>query len=73
LLDKVSAIVKWLWEQFTSFEALWQLAKSAAGTWWIPAGLLVCYGLSLLVDERLEHRYSNFWHRIRSRFETELQ
>lgn len=69
VLDYASAIVKHLWNLFTSTAAIWDLLKKLAGTWWFLPGLLACYVLALLVDRQLERRFSSFWHKIRVRLD----
>jgi len=53
----------------SSTEALWNLAVTVAGTWWFLPGLLVCYILGWMVDNRLEARFSGFWHDLRARLQ----
>jgi hypothetical protein len=66
LVEQTTTIGRWLWGLVTSITALVDVAKSLAATWWFLPGLLICYLVSFLVDNRMERRYSGFWHQIRA-------
>lgn len=66
LVEQATTIGKWLLGLVTSLTAMWDVATRLAVTWWFLPGLITCYLVSLLVDNRMERCYSGFWHKIRS-------
>ena len=65
--ERLFAIMKAVPDVVSSTGALWDLAVTLASAWWFLPGLLVCYVVSLWVDNRLDRRFSAFWHDLRAR------
>jgi uncharacterized protein (DUF2235 family) len=53
--------------ELSSGEELLKIAYKLLQTWWFDLGLALCYGLSWLVDKKMEWRYSEFWYRLEYR------
>ena len=48
-------------------ETLFKIALKLLQTWWFDLGVVLCYGLSLLVDKKMTRRYSEFWYGLEGR------
>lgn len=53
-----------------SADAVWQIAKKVALTWWFVPGMTLCYGAAALVDDMLDEHFSSFWHPLRPQLHT---
>jgi len=69
-LGWIAAAASMLWNTLNSADALWQIAKKVAFTWWFVPGMVICYGAAALVDQTLDDRFSSFWHPFRPRVHT---
>ena len=62
--DKAARIAGWAWTEFSSVETLLKIAFRLLRTWWFYLGLVLCWGLAMLVDKKIGRRYSEFWYRL---------
>jgi uncharacterized protein (DUF2235 family) len=65
--EKAVRVAAWAWNAFSSVETLFKIALKLLQTWWFDLGVVLCYGLSLLVDKKMARRYSEFWYGLEGR------